>query len=156
MFRNFVDFGGPHKDQKKNFFSKFFSPSFSSKNLSFKKCSITFSKFFFFALHLMKNYKNSLLKNHRYGNASRENTVIAVWRKISEVIEKSLSELLKKRRINSRSGSRVITIPKSIFSHDGALILLCPLYYSTKIIFLYAQIYEYIFCRYTHIYILLT
>jgi hypothetical protein len=68
------------------------------------------------------NYNNSLLKNHRYGNASREKTVTAVWRKISEVIEKSLSELLKKRRINSRSGSRVITIPKSVFSHDGALI----------------------------------
>ncbi len=37
-----------------------------------------------------------LLKNHRYGNASREKTVTAVWRKISEIIEKSLSEILKK------------------------------------------------------------
>jgi hypothetical protein len=37
-----------------------------------------------------------LLKNHRYGNASREKTVTVVWRKISEVIEKSLSEIFKK------------------------------------------------------------
>ncbi len=37
-----------------------------------------------------------LLKNHRYGNASREKTVTAVWRKISEVIEKSLREIFKK------------------------------------------------------------
>jgi hypothetical protein len=74
-------------------FSKLFFPSFSSKNLSFEKYQQHFRNFFF-AIQLPKNYKNSLLKkNHRYGNASREKTVIAVWRKISEVIEKSLSEL---------------------------------------------------------------
>jgi hypothetical protein len=123
VFQNFVDFGGPHKDIKKKFFFITFFPSFSSKNLSFKNFSTTFSNFFF-TLQLTKNYKNLLLKNHRYGNASREKTVIAVWRKISEVIEKSLSELLKKPQINSRSGSRVITIPKSVFSHDGAQISL--------------------------------
>ncbi len=78
------------------FFQKLFPPSFSSKNLSFEKFSTKFSNIFFPTLQLTKKYKNSWLKNHHYGNASREKTVTAVWQKISEVKEKSLSEILKK------------------------------------------------------------
>jgi hypothetical protein len=40
--------------------------------------------------------KNSLLKSYTYGNASREKTFKVARLKMFEVIDKSLSELLKK------------------------------------------------------------
>jgi hypothetical protein len=45
----------------------------------------------------MKNYKKNLvIKSHHYGIASREKTVKAARLKMFEIIDKSLSELLKK------------------------------------------------------------
>jgi hypothetical protein len=67
------------------------------------------------------------MKSYPYGNASREKTVKAARLKIFEIIDKSLSELLKKRRINRGSGSWVISILKSAFFGDGALMGLRPL-----------------------------
>jgi hypothetical protein len=70
------------------FFQNIFSRHSIAKTFLLKNFQQHFQTIFF-PLQLTKNYKNSLLKNHRYGIASREKTVIAVWRKISEVIEKS-------------------------------------------------------------------
>ncbi len=94
MFQNFVDYGGPHKDQKKICFQNFFPHHSLAKTYLLKNFQQNFRNFFF---HLIINKKlqNSVMKNHRYGNTSREKTVTAVWRKISEVIEKSLSEIFK-------------------------------------------------------------
>jgi hypothetical protein len=76
----------------------------------------------------MKNNENSLTKKYHHVNAPRHKTVKATRLKILDCIGKGISELLKKPQLNRRPGSQVISIQKSAFFRDGALIPLRPLY----------------------------
>jgi hypothetical protein len=78
----------------------------------------------------MKNNENSLTKNYRYINAPRDKTVKATRLKILDCIGKCISELLKKPQLNGRPGSQVISIQKTAFFRDRALIPLRPLYHN--------------------------
>ncbi len=112
---------------KKIFFSTLFFPSFSSKSLSFELFSRKFPNFYIFIIKFTKNNENSLTKKYRHVNAPRHKTVKATRLKILDSIGKGISEHLKKPQLNRRPGSQVISIKKSAFFRDGALIPLRPL-----------------------------